>query len=184
MVLAVCGTQTVSVNVSLRDSHDTECWAVSGYVAWPMYKPTPKALAPKFNPKLSAYMWVYMVSTHSCITRKQFLCCTYDTPSVLRSGIFIVTLWVLEISWIRWPFGPMMLPWCLRGTTHSSVTWASYIRNSHKMHIIFMIQWSHMRHDSIISRVHCSDWDLDDSKPAKNKHWQRQISSGLALSTS
>jgi len=40
------------------------CWLwllKCGSVAWPAYKPTPKALSLKFSQKLSAYMRVYMV---------------------------------------------------------------------------------------------------------------------------
>jgi len=54
-------------------------------------------------------------------------------PSVLRSGILIVTLWDFEISWMRWPFGPMIFPWYFRGTVHSRVTWASCINAIQKL---------------------------------------------------
>jgi len=40
------------------------CWLwllMYGCVAWPAYKPTPKALSLKFSQKLSAYTWVYTV---------------------------------------------------------------------------------------------------------------------------
>ena len=42
---------------------------IYGCVAWPAYKPTPKALSLKFSQELSAYTWVYtVVSTYSTVS--------------------------------------------------------------------------------------------------------------------